>query len=116
MAANPPPEPEVCDDPEPKPSLVDRLSGNEHRVVASRAADGQELLEQPRSGFVLLKLPETQGGTELGIAVNPEFGSELTSAEELSVSGELTLAYVPVRVQASIRLKDLEGRGGFQRL
>jgi hypothetical protein len=67
-------------------------------------------------GYVHVKFPDTRGGTELGVRLDPS-ASDLTQADfereagMVTLNGTLKLDYVPVRCIAKVELKTLEGRG-----
>lgn len=122
MAKNPLPPP--TSDPAPKgPTLVDRLSDGDHRIVVSQRPEPTvtALKEAIDSGYVRVKFTETQGGTELGFKVDKD-ASDLTQANfeegtgKVRVVGGLTLDYTKVRCIADIDLQTLEGRGHLEKV
>ena len=122
MARNPPPPAPV--DTTPKgPSLVDRLSTGDHKIVVSQRPEPtvKALKESIDSGYVRVKFTETKGGTELGFKVDAG-GSDLSGANfdegtgKVRIVGGLTLDYVKVRCIAEIDLKTLEGVGHLERV
>ena len=122
MAKNPPPPP--TSDPAPKgPSLVDRLSAGDHRIVVSQRPEPtvKALKEAIDGGYVRVKFTETQGGTELGFKVDND-ASDLTNANfdegtgKVRVVGGLTLDYTKVRCIADIDLQTLEGQGHLEKV
>jgi hypothetical protein len=101
--------------------LVKRLSEGSHAVEISLRPERtvklfREMLDR---GHVLVKFTQTQGGTELGVALDKS-RSDLTQANfdaetgKVRLCGELTLDYVPVRVVADIDLPALEGQGRLE--
>lgn len=96
--------------------LVERLTKGPHPIVAERSASAQELREQIERGFVLLKFPNTRGGTELGSKLDME-QTRLESADFASgtgsvrLVGNLTLNYEKVQLVADIDLASLKGTG-----
>lgn len=101
--------------------LVQRLSTGDHRVEASVRPERtvkafKECLDR---GYVLVKFTETRGGTELGFNVERE-RSDTSTADfdgetgHLTLSGTLTLDYVPVRCIVDLALPSLEGRGRLE--
>lgn len=122
MARNPPPPPPV--DTTPKgPSLVDRLTEGDHRIVVSQRPEPsvKALKEAIDNGYVRVKFTETQGGTELGFKVDKD-ASNLADANfdegtgKVRLVGGLTLDYVKVRCIAEIDLKTLEGVGHLEKV
>ena len=122
MAQNPPPPAPV--DTTPKgPSLVDRLSIGDHKIVVSQRPEPtvKALKEAIDSGYVRVKFTETQGGTELGFKVDAD-ASDLSGANfdegtgKARVIGGLTLDYVKVRCVAEIDLATLEGVGHLEKV
>ncbi|HXQ72974.1 MAG TPA: MbtH family NRPS accessory protein [Pyrinomonadaceae bacterium] len=122
MANNPPPPAPV--DTTPKgPSLVDRLSVGDHKIVVSQRPEPtvKALKEAIDNGYVRVKFTETKGGTELGFKVDPE-ASDLSKANfdegtgKVRLAGGLTLDYVKVRCIADIDLKTLDGVGHLEKV
>ena len=70
-------------------------------------------------GYVHIRFPNTRGGTELGVRLDPE-ASDLTGADfaagtgSVLVVGTLVLDYVRVRLHARVRLEDLKGDGHLE--
>jgi hypothetical protein len=96
--------------------LVERLTNGSHPIVASRSASPGELREQIERGFVLLKFPDTRGGTELGSQLDREQtrldGADFANATgSVHLVGNLTLNYDKVRLVADIDLNSLTGAG-----
>lgn len=98
--------------------LVQRLTEGDHPVTVGGS---QPSLEEFRKRvqdmeFVLIKFPETQGGTELGIRIDKN-ATDLSQADfeqgtgVAHVEGTLTLDYVKVRCVADIELETLYGTG-----
>jgi len=122
LARNPPPPQPVDNTPE-GPSLVDRLSIGDHKIVVSQRPEPtvKALKEAIDSGYVRVKFTETKGATELGFKVDPN-ASDLTGANfdegtgKVKVVGSLTLDYVKVRCVANIDLKTLDGVGYLEKL
>jgi hypothetical protein len=96
--------------------LVERLTKGPHPIVAERSASPQELREQIGRGFVLLKFPNTRGGTELGSRLDME-QTRLDGADfeggtgTVHLVGSLTLNYDKVQLVADIDLASLRGTG-----
>ena len=122
MARNPPPPPPVDNTPK-GPSLVDRLSTGDHRIVVAQRPEPtiKALKEAIDNGYVRVKFTETKGGTELGFKVDKE-ASDLNAANfdertgTVRVVGGLTLDHVKVRCVAEIDLKTLEGQGHLEKI
>jgi uncharacterized protein YbdZ (MbtH family) len=101
--------------------LVDRLSTGDHPIEASLRPDrmAQRLQEQIDRGFVHIKFTGTQGGTELGIRLDPA-RSDYQQADfvhhtgTVRLVGELTLNYVKVRCIAHLDLATLSGQGHLE--
>jgi hypothetical protein len=96
--------------------LVERLSKGLHPIVAERSASARELREQIDRGFVLLKFPNTRGGTELGSQLDMH-QTQLDGADfengtgTVRLVGNLTLNYDRVQLVADIDLASLKGTG-----
>ena len=122
MARNPPP-PAPADNTPKGPSLVDRLSTGDHKIVVSQRPEPtvKALKEAIDSGYVRVKFTETQGGTELGFKVDAT-ASDLSGANfdegtgKARIVGGLTLDYVKVRCITEIDLKTLEGVGHLEKV
>src|SRR5687767_9417206 len=96
--------------------LVERLTKGPHPVVAERSASAQELRKQIERGFVLLKFPNTRGGTELGSRLDMEQtlldGADFEGGTgTVHLVGSLTLNYDKVQLVADIDLASLKGTG-----
>jgi hypothetical protein len=96
--------------------LVQRLTNGPHPIIAERSASAQELREQIDRGFVLLKFPNTRGGTELGSQLDMEQtrldGANFESGVgSVRLVGNLTLNYDKVQLVADIDLASLKGTG-----
>ena len=122
MAKNPPPPPPA--DPTPRgPSLVDRLSTGDHRIVVSQRPEPtvKALKEAIDNGYVRVKFTETKGGTELGFKFDKD-ASDLSNGNfedgrgNVRLVGGLTLDYTKVRVIANIDLSTLEGQGHLEKV
>jgi hypothetical protein len=101
--------------------LVQRLSTDTHPVIVSLrpTRSAAALKECVDRGYVLVKFTETRGGTELGVTLDPAAtdlsGADFASAVgKVTLAGDLTLDYVPVRCIAEIDLSTLDGRGYLQ--
>jgi hypothetical protein len=96
--------------------LVERLTNGLHPIAAERSASPRELREQIERGFVLLKFPNTRGGTELGSQLDMEQtrldGADFESGTgNVRLVGNLTLNYDKVQLVADIDLASLKGTG-----
>ncbi|HEX6552862.1 MAG TPA: hypothetical protein VF026_08895 [Ktedonobacteraceae bacterium] len=98
--------------------LVQSLTEGDHPVTVGGS---QPSLEEFRKRvqdmeFVLIKFPETRGGTELGIRIDKN-ATDLSQADfeqgagVAHLEGTLTLDYVKVRCVADIELETLYGTG-----
>jgi len=103
--------------------LVDKLSEGEHRVeiVLRPERNLTALREAINRGFVHVRFPDTRGGTELTVKINPAASRTDTADLEagsgsLTLSGNLTLDYVPVECIARVELPGLSGTGRLVRL
>lgn len=122
LARNPPPPAPVDNTPK-GPSLVDRLSLGDHKIVVSQQPEPtvKALKEAVDSGYVRVKFTETEGGTELGFKVDAG-ASDLTGANfdegtgKVRLVGGLTLDYVKVSCIAEIDLKTLDGVGHLEKV
>ena len=122
MANNPPPPAPVDSTPR-GPSLVDRLSIGDHKIVVSQRPEPtvKALKDAIDNGYVRVKFTETQGGTELGFKVDKD-ASDLAGADfeagtgKVRVVGGLTLDYTKVRCIASIDLATLAGEGHLEKV
>lgn len=102
--------------------LVERLSVGDHEVEISLRPERtvKALKESLDRGYVHVRFPNTRGGTELGLTLDPH-RTDLSAADfdgatgRLIVVGELTLDFTPVRCVASIDLPALTGRGHLER-
>ena len=98
--------------------LVERLSLEGQNVVVGGPDPSVGELHQriTEIGYVFVKFPDTNGGTDLGVRVD-ETGTDLSQADFASatgsvhIEGTLTLDYVKVRCIADIDLASLSGTG-----
>jgi hypothetical protein len=124
-AARRPPEPPAPAAPEADKGddLVSRLSAGKHRIEVSLRPDHsigafKECLDR---NFVLIRFPDTRGGTELGMRLD-RAACDTTGADFDAGSGgvhleaDLTLNYVRVRCIADIEIASLCGQGSLRRL
>ena len=122
MAQNPPPPP--APDPTPQgPSLVDRLTVGDHRIVVAQRPEPsvKALKEAIDIGYVRVTFTETKGGTELGFKVDKD-ASDVSNANfeegsgKVRLVGGLTLDYTKVRCIAEIDLQSFEGLGHLEKV
>lgn len=123
MARSPRPEPDPGDRPDDgeEDDLVHRLAAGSHPVeVRLRPERTVRLFQEAITrGYVYLKFPETRGGTELGVRIEPDM-SDLSRADFADQTGTahlvggLTLNFVKVRCIADIELKTLAGEGHLE--
>jgi len=111
-AAGPPAEPAV----EPAgPSLVSRLCEDEHRirVVLRPEPSAARLAEAIDNNYVHVLFPDTDGGTELGVAIDPTATdrAERSSGTVLRFTGEVTLDFQRLQCTVSVDVADLTGVG-----
>lgn len=97
-------------------SLMTRLQGGPHPVIAARDETTAALVDSLRRGFVLLRFEHTHGGTELGIALDPSACQPeprtLTQADaQIHVVGTLSLDGQAVQCIADLDLRTRRGWG-----
>ncbi len=122
LARNPPPPPPPSPlDNTPEDALVQRLATGRHAIEAGLRPDRtvERLKECLDRQFVHIKFTETQGGTELGIPLEPQasdFGqADFTSgAGSVHLEGNLVLDFVKVRFIGDVDLGTLAGEGYLQ--
>lgn len=103
------------------PTLVERLSSGDHPVEVTGLGDDPlaHLRERIDLGHVMVRFPETRGGTELGVRFDPKSlelaGCDLDAGRgQLPLRGDLTLDGTRVRVHADIDLSNMKGRGHLE--
>jgi uncharacterized protein YbdZ (MbtH family) len=119
MAKNPPPPPPPSESEADRgPSLVDRLCEGEHPVEATLRPEKSVKLfkESIDRNYVHIKFTDTQGGTELGVRLDPQkcdfAGADFENGTgTVHLEGGLTLDYVKVQCVADIDLASLTGQG-----
>jgi hypothetical protein len=101
--------------------LVQRLSQGQHAVeVALRPAKTVQALRACLDrGYVHIRFPNTQGGTELSFPIDRQrtdsSGADFVrETGRLTIVGELTLDYVNVRCIAEVDLPTLCGTGRLE--
>lgn len=103
--------------------LVAKLTEGDHPVeVKIRPQKTVEAFKECIDrGYVHIKFPNTQGGTELGVRLD-QAASDISAADFAQKSGGvhlvggLTLDYVKVRCVADINLETLTGKGHLERI
>jgi uncharacterized protein YbdZ (MbtH family) len=120
--ANPSAGPAAAPIPIPEgPSVVETLSHGDHRVeiVGLGEEPSRRLRERIELGHVMVRFPETRGGTELGVRFDPKTlelaGCDLDARRgTLALRGNLTLDGTRVCVHANIDVADMAGRGWLE--
>jgi hypothetical protein len=97
-------------------SLVERLSQGRHPVSLIRYKSAGDVEEAVTRGLILVKFTETQGGTELGVALDENAKEIQAGGGEVRLSGTLTLDYQPVRCTVNVDLETLTGYGFLEPL
>jgi hypothetical protein len=97
-------------------SLVKHLASSKHRVTLERSRSAEDLRRALELGYLLVKFPETNGGTELGITLDPsramlEHADFSTGSGTIHLVGTLVLNYHPVEMELDVDLATLEGHG-----
>ena len=103
--------------------LVRKLCDGNHRVELSLRPERsvQALMDSVERGYVLIRFPDTRGGTELGITLDRE-RSRIAEADwqgctgDVCIVGLLQLDYIKVRCVATIELSSLKGTGYLERI
>lgn len=98
--------------------LVARLSRGDHPVELTVRPQGDMAAVRAsiERGQVFLRFTDTDGGTELGVRLDPA-ACDLSTADydgpsgEVRLVGDLTLDFEPVRCEARVELATLTGRG-----
>ena len=97
--------------------LVERLTKEQAIVVSLRPEPTLAAFKAALDRrYVHVLFTETKGGTELGVRIANE-DLDLSHADlengtgELTIAGDLTLDYVPVRCHAKIDIASLKGTG-----
>lgn len=99
-------------------NLVERLSEGAHSVSVSRLSESNAAALKKRIdlGYVHITFPDTSGGTELGVRLDPD-SVDLSRANfadgtgTVHLEGGLTLDYREARLVADIDLGTLRGTG-----
>lgn len=100
--------------------LVQRLTKDQPIEASLRPETNLEYFKAAVDrGYVHIKFPNTRGGTELGIRLDPE-ASDLEGADwdegkgSVKIVGELILDYVRVRFHGEVELATLKGTGRLE--
>jgi hypothetical protein len=91
--------------------LVEKLTGGPHPVSLLRYRSANEVREAIERGVVLVKFTETQGGTELGVWLDPAARTVEFGDGRVALKGVLTLDYQPVKCAVNVDLDTLTGHG-----
>jgi uncharacterized protein YbdZ (MbtH family) len=99
-------------------SLVSRLSSGDHPVEVTIRPERTPvaLHEAIERGYVFIRFTQTDGGTELGVRLDPA-ACDLSGADfdagtgRITLTGDLTLDFEPVRCTAGIDLATMTGTG-----
>lgn len=99
-------------------TLVQRLSEREHEVLVNirPECNCRTLKRCIDQGYIHLRFPDTRGGTDLYVVldagkVDVSHGNLDQGTGTVTLSGSLTLDYVPVSCHATIDLGTLKGTG-----
>src|SRR5215471_6470805 len=120
-ARQPAPQPSPAPEDAVADTLVRRLATGRHRITAGLYPEPsvQILRQEIDRGYVHIKFTDTQGGTELGVRLDPD-ASDVRQADfekhtgSVHLEGGLVLDYVPVRCIADIDLTTLTGQGHLE--
>ena len=123
MSRNPPAAEEDVSTEDPLAPLYERLGNGEHPVqFISRPETSASVLRQSIGrGYVHVLFPNTQGGTELGIRIDPAL-TDTSKADfeagsgEVTLTGTLMLDGAHVQCNARLDLVTLKGTGHLQLL
>lgn len=122
LAKNPPPAPAADDDgAEEDGALIRHLSTGSHPIEVGLRPEktAAALRDGINRGYVHIRFPETQGGTELGVRLDRD-ACDLNGADFANgtgtarLAGTLTLDFVKVRCVADVDLPTLAGRGHLE--
>lgn len=102
--------------------LVKKLSAKQHTILFEPRTESLcEIQERLNQGFVSVKFPETNGGTELGVKVDNQLtylkeGDLNTGKGILKLVGTCELNFQKVRCNADINLETRQGKGYLELL
>jgi uncharacterized protein YbdZ (MbtH family) len=118
-AQSPAGEPQHLSDP---PHLIDRLTTDQTVEFAPSITNrARALKESIDRGFVLIRFPQTAGGTELGIALDRDAskvdGADFTAIDgRVLLVGDLTLDWRRARCVVTLDLSTMQGSGRLDAL
>lgn len=98
--------------------LVQLLSQGTHLIRADRAKSPAELRTSIDNGFVMLRFPNTRGGTTLGVRLDKSRCQLIDEASQprdrVHLVGSLILNYNKVELRADMDVNALEGTGSLE--
>ena len=101
--------------------LVTKLANGRHpvEVVVRPETTLDGFREAIELSYVHVRFKDTEGGTELGLRIEPDRSrlpeADLEAGEgEVTLAGELTLDFVPVTCFAVVQLPELTGEGWLE--
>ncbi|PRX96530.1 MbtH family protein [Allonocardiopsis opalescens] len=99
------------------PPLPDRLAGAEHRVdvVLRPEPSAERLRAAVERGYLHLRFPDTDGGTEVGVALHPRDAALAEESGRITLSGEFTLDFTPLHCTALIDTAAYSGSARVER-
>ncbi|MBL8300777.1 MAG: hypothetical protein JNN30_20750 [Rhodanobacteraceae bacterium] len=95
-------------------TLVEKLARGQHPVALIRYRDVAEVEAALTRGFLLVKFTGTEGGTEIGLELDPAATALDRSSGTLAVCGALTLDFAPVKCALTVDLATLRGQGALR--
>jgi hypothetical protein len=96
--------------------LVQKLLVGQHPISLIRYRNIGDVKDAAERGLVLVKLTDTQGGTELGVQLENSTDNIVMTAGEITLSGFLTLDYQQLACTIRINPVTLKGYGSLERL
>jgi hypothetical protein len=100
--------------------LIERLKNVQEIELAIRPSSTPDSFRSAlERGYVPVRFPNTRGGTELGVKLDPA-GTEWSKADfskstgQVLLAGELTLDYTRVRFEGAIDVSTMKGTGNLQ--
>jgi uncharacterized protein YbdZ (MbtH family) len=118
---NPPPEPTPLPV-DNTPPLVQRLSGDNHRVEVRTTVEDKTayLRDRLEIGYLHVFFPDTRGGTEIGVKLDAETSNialeQIAKGNDINLRGHLVLDDIAAVCQIRLHPSDLVGRGGLSAL